>query len=124
MEPQLLKPKLYVVSLWAEDVPQTAHFYRDVIGLRSLPQHGSRPHFDLGQCILVILQGKPLPAQNPIPARFPVMAFSVANLDINITKLHAHKIELPWGIEQDEQGRWVMFHDPGGNLIELVQSTL
>jgi hypothetical protein len=40
--------KLAVVTLWAEDVAITAHFYRDVIGLRLLPQHGDRPHFDLG----------------------------------------------------------------------------
>ncbi len=38
---------LAVVTLWAEDVAQTAHFYRDVIGLRMLPHHGDRPHFDL-----------------------------------------------------------------------------
>jgi len=28
-----MNPKLYVITLWAEDVAQTAHFYRDAIGL-------------------------------------------------------------------------------------------
>jgi hypothetical protein len=28
---------------------------------------------------------------------------------------------LPWGIEGDARSRWVMFHDPAGNLVELVQ---
>jgi catechol-2,3-dioxygenase len=28
-----------VVSLWAENVPATTHFYRDVIGLSIMPPH-------------------------------------------------------------------------------------
>jgi len=32
-----------------------------------------------------------------------------------------HQVELSWGIEQDASTRWVMFHDPAGNLLELVQ---
>jgi hypothetical protein len=35
-----------VVSLWAEDVPATAHFYRDAIGLNIMPRNeGDRLHF-------------------------------------------------------------------------------
>jgi hypothetical protein len=30
-------------------------------------------------------------------------------------------VDLPWGIERDEHSRWAMFHDPAGNLIELVE---
>jgi hypothetical protein len=35
--------------------------------------------------------------------------------------LQAHHVELPWGVEARAKDRWVMFHDPGGNLIEFVQ---
>ena len=49
-----MEARLAVVSLWAEDVPATAHFYRDVLGLRLLPQHGDRPNFDLGGVYLTI----------------------------------------------------------------------
>ena len=48
---------LAVISLWAEDVAATAHFYRDVIGLKLVSHHGDRSHFDLGGAYLVILQG-------------------------------------------------------------------
>ncbi|RPI29548.1 MAG: hypothetical protein EHM70_15585, partial [Chloroflexota bacterium] len=65
--------KAAVISLWAEDVPAAAHFYRDVIGLTLLPHHGNRPHFDLDGLILVILQGKPVPAQKSVPERFPLI---------------------------------------------------
>lgn len=115
-----MNARLAVISLWAEDVPATAHFYRDVIGLRLLPHHGDRPHFDLNGVYLVILKGGPSPAQNSIPARFPVVAFAVDDLDAAVEQLHAHHVELPWGIEEDSDSRWVMLHDPAGNLIELA----
>jgi hypothetical protein len=27
---------------------------------------------------------------------------------------------MPWGVEEDSDSRWVMFYDPGGNLIEVA----
>lgn len=116
-----MKPRLAVVSLWAEDVPATAHFYRDVIGLSLQHHHGGRPHFDLHGIFLTILQGRPSPAQDADPQRFPVVAFAVDNLEAALARLRAHRVELPWGVERDEHSRWAMFHDPAGNLIELVE---
>ena len=113
--------KLAVVSLWAEDVPATAHFYRDVIGLRLLPHHHERPHFDLGGYYLTILKGRPMPPENPVPERFPVIAFAVNDLDGAVQRLRDQGIDLPWGTEGNDVSRWVMFRDPAGNLIELAQ---
>jgi len=79
------------------------------------------PHFDLGGIYLVILKGRPIPAQNPMPPRFPLIAFAVKDLDAAVDQLRAHHVELPWGVEEDANSRWAMFHDPAGNLIELVQ---
>ena len=113
--------RIAVVSLWAPDVPATAHFYRDVIGLPLVAHHGDRPHFDLNGSYLVILKGRPSPAQDASPARFPLVAFSVDDLDAAVGRLGAHQVELPWGVESDAHSRWVMFYDPAGNLVELVQ---
>jgi catechol 2,3-dioxygenase-like lactoylglutathione lyase family enzyme len=113
--------KFAVVSIWAEDVSATTHFYRDVIGLHLLDHHGDRPHFDLDGVYLTLLKGRPTPAQDAVPVRFPLVAFAVDDLDLVLTRLHAHNVELPWGIEQDSASRWAMFQDPAGNLIELVQ---
>ena len=52
-----MNPKLFVVTLWAEDVALNAHFYRDVIGL-PLASHHDRPHFDLGGVHLTHSQRK------------------------------------------------------------------
>lgn len=113
--------RLNVVALWAEDVPVTTHFYRDVIGLRLLPHHGGHPHFDLDGTYLVILKGKPRPPENPVPARFPIMAFTVDDLERTVERLEEHQVGMPWGIEGGNGTRWVMLYDPAGNLIELVQ---
>jgi catechol 2,3-dioxygenase-like lactoylglutathione lyase family enzyme len=60
LQGDFMQPNLAVVSLWAEDVAATAHFYRDVIGLHLLKHDQHRPHFELGGAYLVILQGRPL----------------------------------------------------------------
>ena len=114
-------PRLAVVTLWAEDVAAAVHFYRDVIGLKLLMHDRQRPHFDLGGIYLVILQGRPVPPLDPVPARFPVVAFAVDDLDATVEHLRTQRVELPWGVEEDADSRWVMFYDPAGNLIELAQ---
>ena len=110
-----------VICLWAEDVPKTAHFYKDVLGLELLPHHhAGRPHFNVGGVYLTILKGKPNPAEDADPSRFPLFAFRVNDLDAAVERLQAHRVELLWGIEERDNSRWVMFHDPAGNLIELT----
>jgi catechol-2,3-dioxygenase len=116
-----MEPRFAVISLRAEDVSAAAHFYRDVIGLNLLHHPGQRPHFMVNGIYLTILKGRPAPAQDAVPARFPLVAFAVDDLQANLERLSAHQVALPWGIEQDASSRWVMFHDPAGNLIELVQ---
>jgi catechol 2,3-dioxygenase-like lactoylglutathione lyase family enzyme len=116
-----MPPTLAVITLWAEDAATTAHFYRDVLGLRLIDQHGDRPHFDLGGIYLVILKGQSLPPLDPVPARFPIVAFAVEDLAAAVAQLRAYHVDLPWGIEEDAGSCWAMFYDPAGNLIELAQ---
>jgi catechol 2,3-dioxygenase-like lactoylglutathione lyase family enzyme len=110
-----------VISLWAEDVLVTTHFYKDVLGLELFPHHhAGQPHFRVGGTFLTILKGKPLPAQDSETPRFPLLAFRVYDLDVAVERLTAHGVELPWGVEGTGDTRWVMFQDPAGNLIELT----
>jgi catechol 2,3-dioxygenase-like lactoylglutathione lyase family enzyme len=113
--------ELAVISVWAEDVVETAHFYKDVLGLELLPHlHAGRPHFKVGEAYLTILKGKPQPAEYPEPSRFPLFAFRVKDFDQAVAQLKARGVDLPWGVEGQADARWVMFHDPAGNLIELT----
>ena len=115
-----MDPELAVIGLWAEDIAATAHFYHEVIGLNPMPHHGKWPHFNLGGIYLTILQGRPCPAEDAVPSRFPILALSVDNLGNAIARLEDNAVEMPWRIEEDANSRWVMFHDPAGNLIELT----
>jgi catechol 2,3-dioxygenase-like lactoylglutathione lyase family enzyme len=112
---------LAVISLRAEDVSAAAHFYRDVLGLQPSGHADHPPHFKLGEGFLVILRGKPQPALDPLPERFPLLALAVDNLDQAVETLRHHAVDLPWGVEKGPDARYAMFHDPGGNLIELVE---
>jgi catechol 2,3-dioxygenase-like lactoylglutathione lyase family enzyme len=116
-----MSTRFAVIAIWAEDVAANAHFYRDVLGFELLPHHSSRPHFKVEGVYLTILKGIPAPAQNADPERFPLFALSVDDLDEMVKRLEKYEVTLPWGVENDVNGRWVMFHDPAGNLIELVQ---
>jgi catechol 2,3-dioxygenase-like lactoylglutathione lyase family enzyme len=49
------------------------------------------------------------------------VAFAVDDLEAAVERLRAHGVSLPWGVEEDAGARWVMFHDPAGNLIELAE---
>jgi catechol 2,3-dioxygenase-like lactoylglutathione lyase family enzyme len=117
----MMNTRIAVISLWAEDVPTCAHFYRDVLELPLISQHAKRPHFDLGGSTLVILKGRPSPARPADPVRFPLIALAVDDLQRAVERLKAHGVTLPWGFEEDPGARWVMFYDPAGNLIELVE---
>jgi catechol 2,3-dioxygenase-like lactoylglutathione lyase family enzyme len=115
-----MKLKLAVVTLWGEDIQRMSDFYQNVLGLPlAMVDHG-RPHFDLGGGYLAILPGQPHSLQDSHQSRFPVVAFAVEDLHEVIFQLKSHNVEMPWGIEEDSDSRWVMFYDPGGNLIEVA----
>jgi predicted enzyme related to lactoylglutathione lyase len=116
-----MEPRFAVIALWAEDIAATAHFYRDVLQLKLLSHHSGRLHFDINGVYLALIKGRTLPAQNSEPLRFPLFAISVDDLDARVDRLEKHGILMPWGIETNETSRWIMFQDPAGNLIELVQ---
>lgn len=120
-----MPPQIAVVTLWAENVPETAKFYRDVIGLEMIHEHtAERVHFTFGKNrYLVILKGKPHPATDAAIERFPLVAFEVDDLEKAVERLEAHGIETLKGLEEDSWSRWVMLHDPAGNLIELAVFT-
>ena len=57
--------------------------------------------------------------------RWPMFALTVSDLDQSVNALRDAVVELPWGIEEfgapEPSSRYVMFHDPAGNLIEVVE---
>lgn len=115
-----MRLKLAVVTLLGEDVRQMTDFYKDVLGLPLVMVDRGRPHFDFGGGYLTILQGQPRTRPDSIQTRFPIIAFAADDLHEVVHRFNAHNVEMPWGIEEDSDSRWVMFYDPGGNLIEVA----
>jgi catechol 2,3-dioxygenase-like lactoylglutathione lyase family enzyme len=115
-----MSARVFVVSLWANDLAEALHFYQNVIGLTLYSHHKGRPHFDLGGAYLVLLPGKPPVSPDTLGTRYPLVAFSLIDFEAALTRLKAHGVELPWGEEAGDGLRWVMLHDPAGNLIEIV----
>lgn len=112
---------LFVVALWAQNVETAAHFYRDILVLPMLPHHGPPPHFKVGETLITILRSESPITQTGQSRRFPCLALEVENLNEAVQHLRSHEVELPWGIEEDADSRWVMFYDPAGNLIEIAE---
>jgi catechol-2,3-dioxygenase len=113
--------KIAVIALWAEDLVASSRFYRDVLRLSLLPDHVTRLHFDVEGVHLTILRRYPAPAQDAEPDDFPLFAVAVHDLDKRVSLLKKHRVALTWGIEGNETPRLAKFHNPGGNLIGLVQ---
>ncbi len=113
--------KIGFVSLWAKDVNATAHFYRDLLGLRLLAIHGGPFRFDVDGTNLVIRRGQPGPLEDNSLEPSPVVTFLVDELSSTLQRLQAAHVELPFGMDEEETARRVRLYDPGGNLIELVQ---
>jgi catechol 2,3-dioxygenase-like lactoylglutathione lyase family enzyme len=111
-----------VVALWAPDQAEAARFFQEVVGLTLASHHAGKPHFDIGGAHLTILRGRPLPAENAVPDRFPLLAFRVPDIEAAVARLHSAHVETPWGLEGPMGSRYVMFKDPAGNLLEFVEA--
>jgi hypothetical protein len=88
----------------AENVPP-AHFYQEVVGLNKLPHHADiRIYFDLDGCVLTIVPGRPALPPDPEPL-FPVVTFSVPQLDKAVDTLRLYGVDLRWGVEKNAASR-------------------
>ncbi len=115
------RSQVKAVCLWAEDVPELAAFYKDILELEEpIIDFAGRIRFKLDDAVFFILKGKPQAAKSEEP--FPLFALSIDDLDMAVVKLKTRNIKMPHGIEGSGRHRELQFYDPAGNLVELVQS--
>ncbi len=114
------------LTVWAEaeKLGAAAEFYGEVLGLRRVGT-GTAPYtFDADGTFVVVMEGQPAPPR-ATARRWPMFTLTVPDLHASVATLRAARVELPWGMEESgapqPSSHSVMFRDPAGNLIELVQ---
>lgn len=118
--------KVAVVTVWASPAhfDKTAAFYKDQLELPVIMEGKDQYILNADGTFVVIMPGEQAPPKNPAK-RWPQFALTVASLDESVNKLRSAGVALPYGIEtfggEKPTSRYVMFHDPAGNLIELVE---
>jgi catechol-2,3-dioxygenase len=77
---ETIKSHVAAVCLWTENVPETAEFYMELLGLQEQPvKKLDLIRLRLNGAVLFILKGKPCPAKSKEP--FPMFALTVEDLD-------------------------------------------
>lgn len=113
--------RVIAVSVWAENIAETAEFYQKLLELTEPPvRQNGRMRLRMDGAVLFIIRGRPCKTESE--AAFPLFAFAVSDLDKAEAFLRARNIKMPYGIEGSGQHRELQFHDPAGNLVELVQN--
>lgn len=115
-----------VVTVWssAETLGATGQFYEHVLELERVGDSTEPPGIlDTDGTFLIVMRGT-VEEPRGTTRRWPQLALSVPNLDNAVRSLEDAGVE-PWGIEEfgspEPSSRYVMFRDPAGNLIEVVE---
>ena len=123
----IMKPTLNHVSFYVKDLETSTAFYRDILGLDTIPEpfhDGKHTWFSIGAGLqLHIISGADT---NPQRQRTTHTCFSVASVDAFVAVLVKHKIDYvnvkgeksaitirPDGFKQ------IYFQDPDGHWIEI-----
>lgn len=120
---------LGAITLFTEDLPRTAAFYRDVFGLTTLNEDDDSAAFRFGGTILNVLRAEaapeliePAPVGGPDAGRRMQLTVWVDDADAICAQLAEHGVALlngpvdrPWG------QRTAAFADPAGHVWEIAQ---
>ena len=123
--------RVYETVLYATDVPATAAFYRDVLGLRVVvePDELSVAFRLADGGVLLVFDpdrasrpGRPVPSHGASGAGH--VAFSVPALAEWAARLREREIEIELEKEWPQGGKSIYVRDPAGNSVELVAGDL
>jgi catechol 2,3-dioxygenase-like lactoylglutathione lyase family enzyme len=107
------------VYYWVSDMDRAVRFYREVVGLRLVRRDGDNwAELDAGP-VRVALHGTKEGA--PAETGGAAVAFRVEDLDDTRVSLGAHDVAFVHEGEVEGYGRFALFTDPDGNLIEVIE---
>jgi catechol 2,3-dioxygenase-like lactoylglutathione lyase family enzyme len=124
---------VYETVLYATDVPGTAAFYAEVLGLRLVDgpdELAAAFRLDDGGVLLIFEPSRASRPGRPVPSHGATggghVAFSVGDgtLDSWAETLRERGIEIEHEHEWQRGGRSIYVRDPAGNSVELVDGDL
>ena len=107
------------VYYMVQDMDRAVRFYQDVLGLRLLRRDDSFWAELDGGSIRLALHGTREGA--PVERGGAVAAFRVDDLEEATVGLKEHGVEPAHQGEVEGYGRFALFPDPDGNLIEIIE---
>lgn len=121
--------RLGALTLFTEDLPRTAAFYRDVFGLEAVHEDGDATAFRFGTTILNVLRVEvapeliePAPVGGGSAGRRMQLTVWVDDADAVCAQLTEHGVELLNGPQDRPWGqRTAAFADPAGHVWEIAQ---
>jgi catechol 2,3-dioxygenase-like lactoylglutathione lyase family enzyme len=107
------------VYYWVTDMDRSVRFYQDVVGLRLLGRHDSNwAELDAGSVRLALHATR---EGAPVSTGGAAAAFRVEDLDATQGALRTRGVEFVHQGEVEGYGRFALFPDPDGNLIEVIE---
>lgn len=107
------------VYYWVTDMDRAVRFYQEIVGLRLLERHDSNwAELDAGAVRLALHATREGAAAETGGA---AAAFRVEDLDAAQASLRGRGVEFVHRGEVEGYGRFALFPDPDGNLIELIE---
>ena len=101
------------------DIAAARKFYEEILGLRMTHEFGGEWfEYDLGDTTFAITSTDP---DHPVPVRGALVAFEVADLDAEITRLKSTAVTLASDTKETPVCRFVTLRDPDGSEIILHQ---
>ena len=122
--------RVYETVLYARDVPATAAFYADALGLRLLEEPDELAaafRLDDGGVLLIFHPGRASAPGRPVPSHgatgpgHVALAVLTGTLDALGRALRERGLEIEREIAWDAGGRSTYVRDPAGNSVELIE---
>jgi catechol 2,3-dioxygenase-like lactoylglutathione lyase family enzyme len=119
-------------SLYVTDLERAIGFYRDVLGLREIPdahfaggrgaalQAGRGPSVLLLFCAKITLQGGDLPAHGTVGDGHVAFRVETGEMHAWRKRLAEHGVEIEKEVAFGENPPSIYFRDPDGNSLELA----
>ena len=113
-----MKPHLAFVAYPVKDISAARRFYDAVLAVEPRAISDDWLEYDTGEGVFVITQAD---AEHPVPVRGALVAFEVADIEAEVTRLREHAIAFRGEIVETAICRFAVVSDPDGSECLIHQ---